>query len=329
MGRGREVAAHARWVDTAPRDCTSIRFGERVRAARRGGHVGSRRHWRPGWPLSLRLRLAAPAAPQTVAPDARSGSTQAALRRAQAEHSGSTQAAIMSNHEQSRALSRPTRSPHAVGVLGEGAAASSASDCLAIFPSCVPSRFVMANECLRWWRAVLGAAAQRQQRAFARALRNRWDKAAADKAAAEKAAAAKAAAEKAAVAKAAAEKAAAAKAAADKVAAAKAASDKATPLRMTPAVEEISALPKLRLEKPPRSCVDELRRPDLLPHVPAMADLLEDVSFKVQQLMYETLPVELPPDELFAVVAYTYDHQTGAQVCDRACIAPASRVHPD
>ena len=100
-------------------------------------------------------------------------------------------------------------------------------------------------------------------------------------------------------------------------------------LRMTPAVEEISALPKLRLEKPPRSCVDELRRPDLLPHVPAMADLLEDVSFKVQQLMYETLPVELPPDELFAVVAYTYDHQTGAQVCDRACIAPASRVHPD
>ena len=234
----------------------------------------------------------------------------------------------MSNHEQSRALSRPTRSPHAVGVLGEGAAASSATDCLAIFPSCVPSRFVRANECLRW-RAVLGAAAQRQQRAFARALRNRWDKAAADKAAAEKAAADRAAAETAAVAKAAAEKAAAAKAAADKVAAAKAASDKATPLRMTPAVEEISALPKLRLEKPPRSCVDELRRPDLLPHVPAMADLLEDVSFKVQQLMYETLPVELPPDELFAVVAYTYDHQTGAQVCDRACIAPASRVHPD
>ena len=170
----------------------------------------------------MRLRLAAPAAPQTVAPDARSGSTQAALRRAQAEHSGSTQAAIMSNHEQSRALSRPTRSPHAVGVLGEGAAASSATDCLAIFPSCVPSRFVMANECLRWRRAVLGAAAQRQQRAFARALRNRWDKAAADKAAAEKAAADRAAAEKAA-----AEKAAAAKVAAEKAAAAKAAADKA------------------------------------------------------------------------------------------------------
>ena len=98
----------------------------------------------------------------------------------------------MSNHEQSRALSRPTRSPHAVGVLGEGAAASSATDCLAIFPSCVPSRFVMANECLRW-RAVLGAAAQRQQRAFARALRHRDWKAEAAKVAAEKAAADRAA----------------------------------------------------------------------------------------------------------------------------------------
>jgi hypothetical protein len=103
-----------------------------------------------------------------------------------------------------------------------------------------------------------------------------------------------------------------------------------TPLRMTPAVEEISALPKLMLKRPPRSCVDELRRPDLLPHVPAMADLLEDVSFKVQQLMYETdVPVELPPDELFAVVSYTYDNQTGAQVCDHSGIAPASRLHPD
>jgi hypothetical protein len=96
---------------------------------------------------------------------------------------------------------------------------------------------------------------------------------------------------------------------------------------MTPAVEEVSALPKLRLKTPPRSCVDELRRPDLLPHVPAMADLLEDVSFKVQQLMYETLPVELPPDELFAVVSYTYDNQTGTQVCGHSCIAPAPRLH--
>jgi hypothetical protein len=80
------------------------------------------------------------------------------------------------------------------------------------------------------WRAVLGATAQRQQRAFARALRNRWDKAAAakaaaDKAAAEKAAAEKAAAEKAAAVKSAAEKAAAEKAAAEKAAVAKRAAD--------------------------------------------------------------------------------------------------------
>ena len=61
-------------------------------------------------------------------------------------------------------------------------------------------------------RAVLGKIAQRQQRAFARALQNRWDKAAALKAAA--------AADKAAADKAAAEKAAADKAAADKAMAA-------------------------------------------------------------------------------------------------------------
>jgi membrane protein involved in colicin uptake len=67
--------------------------------------------------------------------------------------------------------------------------------------------------------AVLGKIAQRQQRAFARALRNRWDKAAAAKVAMEKAAE-KAAADKAAADKAAAEKAAADKAAADKAMAA-------------------------------------------------------------------------------------------------------------
>ena len=61
-------------------------------------------------------------------------------------------------------------------------------------------------------RAVLGKIAQRQQRAFARALQNRWDKAAALKAAA--------AADQAAAAQAAAEKAAADTAAADKAMAA-------------------------------------------------------------------------------------------------------------
>jgi hypothetical protein len=42
--------------------------------------------------------------------------------------------AISSNHQQSSAL-RSNQSPHAV-VLGEGAAASSATDCLGISPSC-------------------------------------------------------------------------------------------------------------------------------------------------------------------------------------------------
>ena len=45
-----------------------------------------------------------------------------------------------------------------------------------------------------------------------------------------------------------------------------------------------------------------------------MDDLLDDVGFKVRQLMYEALPVALPDDELFAVVVYTYDNnQSGEQ----------------
>ena len=85
------------------------------------------------------------------------------------------------------------------------------------------------------------------------------------------------------------------------------------PSRMAPALEEISALPKLKLKQPPRSCADELRRPELRAVVADMDDLLIDVGFKVQQLMYEPLPVALPDDELFAVVVYTYDNQSGEQ----------------
>ena len=128
MGRGREVAAHARWVDTAPRDCTSIRFGERVRAARRGGHVGSRRHWRPGWPLSLRLRLAAPAAPQTQwRPDAGSGAHLNARSQARAlrQHSGS-------NHEQSRAIS--STQEHSVAPRRRPTPSSSERALLSLLP---------------------------------------------------------------------------------------------------------------------------------------------------------------------------------------------------
>ena len=83
--------------------------------------------------------------------------------------------------------------------------------------------------------------------------------------------------------------------------------------RMVPSVEEISALPKLKLQRPPRSCCDELRRADFQAVLPGMEDILDDVSFKVQQLMYEPLPVPMGEDELFSLVAYTYDNQTGVQ----------------
>jgi hypothetical protein len=138
IGCGREDATADMRRVRVPCDCDSFRGDDcrRVGAcqARRDGHIGSRRHWRPGWPLSLRLRLAAPAAPQT-APRC---TLRRGLRRTRAHSgalTGSTQAAIRqqsgSNHEQSVALGRPTPSPHAV-VLGEGAAAT-VSDCLAIF----------------------------------------------------------------------------------------------------------------------------------------------------------------------------------------------------
>ena len=85
--------------------------------------------------------------------------------------------------------------------------------------------------------------------------------------------------------------------------------------RLTPALEEISALPKLKLQnlKPTRSCADELRRPELRAVVADMDDLLTDVGFKVDQLKFESLPVALPDDELFAVVVYTYNNQSVEQ----------------
>jgi hypothetical protein len=102
----------------------------RATPTRRGGHVGCRRRTRGLVCDSSRLRLAAPAAPQTVATraQARTGTLSGALMSTQAQSSAisSTQQHSGSNHEQSVALGRPTPSPHAV-VLGEGAAASTAS----------------------------------------------------------------------------------------------------------------------------------------------------------------------------------------------------------
>lgn len=45
-----------------------------------------------------------------------------------------------------------------------------------------------------------------------------------------------------------------------------------------------------------------------------MEDMLDDIEFKVQQLQFEgNLPVVLSEDELFSVVAYTYDSNDGEQ----------------
>ena len=81
--------------------------------------------------------------------------------------------------------------------------------------------------------------------------------------------------------------------------------------RLVPTAEEISALPKLTLDPPLRSCHDELLRPELRALVPRMAVLVEDVEFKAQQLAYEDVPVQLPPNEMTALIAYTYDTQSG------------------
>jgi hypothetical protein len=81
--------------------------------------------------------------------------------------------------------------------------------------------------------------------------------------------------------------------------------------RLVPTAEEISALPKLTLDPPIRNCHDELLRPELCAVVPRMDVLVEDVEFKALQLAYEDLPVQLPPNEMAAVIAYTYDSQSG------------------
>ena len=154
-GRRRTNGGDSPWDATAdlrrvrvPCDCASFQGDDCYRMgtcpARRDGHIGSRRHWRPGWPLSLRLSLAAPAAPQKVAP-------RRALSGALRQQSGS-------NHEQSVAFGRPTPSPHSV-VLGEGAAASTATDCLAIFTTTLrkPSRFVIACDDAPCWAKLLSA----------------------------------------------------------------------------------------------------------------------------------------------------------------------------
>ena len=48
--------------------------------------------------------------------------------------------------------------------------------------------------------------------------------------------------------------------------------------------------------------------------VPDIEDMVDDIAFKAQQLQFDgDLPAALKEDELFAVVAYTYDSNSGEQ----------------
>jgi ankyrin repeat protein len=71
-----------------------------------------------------------------------------ALRRTHRQHSSSNQAALTSNHEQSLALGRPTPSPNAV-VLGEGAAAATASVTALPSTRTHPSQALALPDCMR------------------------------------------------------------------------------------------------------------------------------------------------------------------------------------
>jgi hypothetical protein len=113
---------------------------ERASAKSRDGRIWSRR--RTGGLVGNLLGLRPAAPPDTVSAgtQTRSVAHSAALSEALSE-------ALSSNQQQSEAI-RSNQSPHAV-VLGEGAAASTATDCLAIMATtlpelCVPSRFLIA-----------------------------------------------------------------------------------------------------------------------------------------------------------------------------------------
>jgi len=115
----------------------------RATPTRRGGHVGCRRRTRGLVCDSSRLRLAAPAAPQTVATraQARTGTLSGALMSTQAQSS-----AISSTQQHSGS----TRSPHAVAPRRRPRRGRCClhclCDCLASFTTTLrkPSRFLIA-----------------------------------------------------------------------------------------------------------------------------------------------------------------------------------------
>jgi hypothetical protein len=78
----------------------------------------------------------------------------------------------------------------------------------------------------------------------------------------------------------------------------------------------ITMLPITRWEDvvPTRSCSEELRENgSIRALVPLIDAIVEDCEMKVMELPYiePPLPVQLPQDELFAIIAYTHDTQAG------------------
>jgi hypothetical protein len=82
--------------------------------------------------------------------------------------------------------------------------------------------------------------------------------------------------------------------------------------------EAINILPSTRWEDvvPTRSCSEELRQnPGIRAKVLIVDSVADDVDVKVMELPYvdPPLPVELPENELYAIVAYTHDSGSGRE----------------
>ena len=78
--------------------------------------------------------------------------------------------------------------------------------------------------------------------------------------------------------------------------------------RLKPVAEETSLLPPLALKDPGTSCREELERLEARGNIPS--GLVGDCLRRTGELRLDT-PVLLDDDELLALVAYTYDNQSG------------------
>ena len=79
--------------------------------------------------------------------------------------------------------------------------------------------------------------------------------------------------------------------------------------RLKPIAEETSLLPPLALKDPGTSCREELERLEARGSIPS--GLVGDCLRRTGELRLDT-PVLLDDDELLALVAYTYDNQSGS-----------------